>query len=83
MGSGGGGGRVGSGVARAVAGEVACSTLPSTMVPRSLYLERMGRRSGADRFLSSGGRESRDSIKHGPSYQGQTSPALQTGEKQL
>mmetsp|Transcript_46350 Transcript_46350/g.104491 ORF Transcript_46350/g.104491 Transcript_46350/m.104491 type:complete len:211 (+) Transcript_46350:991-1623(+) len=49
---------------------VPCSTLPSTIVPRSLYLDRTGRRSGADRFRSSAGKLSRVSMKHGPSYHG-------------
>ena len=49
---------------------VPCSTLPSTVVPMSLYLERMGSRSGASLLRSTTGSVSRASTKAGPSYQG-------------
>ena len=45
-----------------------------TMVPRSLYLERMGRRSAALRLRSSGGSASSVSRKVAPSHHGATSP---------
>mmetsp|Transcript_34620 Transcript_34620/g.114688 ORF Transcript_34620/g.114688 Transcript_34620/m.114688 type:complete len:211 (+) Transcript_34620:455-1087(+) len=48
---------------------VPCSTLPSTMVPMSLYFERMGSRSALSRLRSQAGSWSSTSRKQGPSIQ--------------
>mmetsp|Transcript_38940 Transcript_38940/g.82989 ORF Transcript_38940/g.82989 Transcript_38940/m.82989 type:complete len:220 (-) Transcript_38940:641-1300(-) len=49
---------------------VPCSTLPSMIVPRSLYFESVGNRSGASLLRSITGSSSSTSRKQGPVYHG-------------